>query len=291
MQTRVAILCEDDRVWGLTTWDQTLPVLHRQGLNVCGLWLCPSRLSTLRSSDVGRWYLRTFGSYTFAKLALFAVVTELTRLAGVCVGRNSFSYQALSRRHGVPFHECASPNDPVFLQWLASNSIDVLVIMAGHILKAPVLQLPRLGTINKHAAMLPANRGLFPYFWATINRTPHGVSFHTVCLGVDEGDILVQEPVAGDPIRSMIRFYGHVFTRYPDMLSLAIRILVDGRRTPQMIDHGSYYGLPTRADVATFTRAGGVVITLSDILRRFRQVWVSRQIASASGRVGPLEQR
>ncbi len=70
---------------------------------------------------------------------------------------------------------------------------DLMVVVAyGHILPENILSLPRIGTINIHASLLPKYRGPAPIQWAIINREKQtGVTSMLLAKGVDTGDILL----------------------------------------------------------------------------------------------------
>jgi methionyl-tRNA formyltransferase len=73
-----------------------------------------------------------------------------------------------------------------------------VVIAFGHILSENILQLPRLGTINVHASLLPKYRGPAPIQWAIINaESETGITTMLMDKGVDTGDILLsqKEPI------------------------------------------------------------------------------------------------
>ena len=66
----------------------------------------------------------------------------------------------------------------------------------GHILSQEVLDIPRLGTVNVHASLLPAYRGSAPVNWALINgETVTGVTTMMTDKGMDTGDILMRREV------------------------------------------------------------------------------------------------
>jgi methionyl-tRNA formyltransferase len=134
---------------------------------------------------------------------------------------------------------------------------------------AAVLSTPTLGTINKHAAALPANRGLFPYFWAKLHGTPQGVSYHLVTPGIDEGPILVQDRnIPHAALGSMTQFYLYVFGAFPERMTESVSRLVRRCELAQPADvRPSYHGLPTRHEVARFREKGGRIIALSDMVR------------------------
>ena len=76
---------------------------------------------------------------------------------------------------------------------------DFFVVVAfGHILSENILRLPKMGTINIHASLLPKYRGPAPVQWAIINgETETGVTTMLMDTGIDTGDILLsrKEPI------------------------------------------------------------------------------------------------
>lgn len=154
---RICIVAEDDDIWGLSAWERTIPVLRASGHELVGIWRCPVALGGMRGREILLWYLRTFGLSDFAKLVLFALLAKLTCRLHALTGRRASSIAHLASKARVALHDCASPNDPGLAQWIKQQEVDVLLISVGFILKGDILDAPRLGIINKHAALLPGN--------------------------------------------------------------------------------------------------------------------------------------
>jgi methionyl-tRNA formyltransferase len=95
----------------------------------------------------------------------------------------------------------ASIKTTAFIDVVAQHKPDFLIVIAfGKIVPENVLALPRKGTINVHASLLPKYRGPAPIQWAIIN----GEKETAVCTQlmekeIDTGDILLS---AREPIRS-----------------------------------------------------------------------------------------
>ncbi len=72
---------------------------------------------------------------------------------------------------------------------------DVIVTCAyGQILSQEILDIAKFGVVNIHASLLPKYRGSSPIQWAVINgETKTGVTIMKTALGVDTGDIILQE--------------------------------------------------------------------------------------------------
>ncbi len=101
-----------------------------------------------------------------------------------------------------PVIQPTSIKTPDFADQINSFKPDFQVVIAyGKILPENVLALPRIGTINIHASLLPKLRGAAPIQWAVINgETETGVCSMRMDKGMDTGDILLtaKEPIKPD---------------------------------------------------------------------------------------------
>ncbi len=83
---------------------------------------------------------------------------------------------------------------------LADVSVDWLLSVANLVILPPaVLALARKGAVNFHDGPLPRYAGLNAPVWAILNgETQHGITWHLITDGMDEGDILEQRlfPIA-----------------------------------------------------------------------------------------------
>src|SRR5262249_8162976 len=91
--------------------------------------------------------------------------------------------------------------DPGWPARLAEIGADVAVVVAfGQILPKAVLDVPRRGSINVHAAILPRYRGAAPIAWAIIRgETETGITTFQMDPGMDTGDVLLSETTAIGP--------------------------------------------------------------------------------------------
>ena len=87
-----------------------------------------------------------------------------------------------------------------FQETLRGLCPDLFVVAAfGQILPAAVLEIPRYGSINVHASLLPKYRGAAPIPWAILRgEEVTGVTIMKMDAGMDTGDILLQRDI---PIR------------------------------------------------------------------------------------------
>lgn len=96
---------------------------------------------------------------------------------------------------GLPVLQPARMKDPDFLDDLRSYDADLQVVVAFRMLPEVVWAMPRYGTFNVHAALLPQYRGAAPINWAIINgETTTGVTTFLLDHQIDTGRILQQVP-------------------------------------------------------------------------------------------------
>lgn len=99
--------------------------------------------------------------------------------------------------HDIPVLQPVKMKDPSFIEELASYKADLQVVVAFRMLPEIVWAMPRFGTFNVHAALLPQYRGAAPINWAIINgETQTGVTTFFLDHDIDTGRIILQEPFA-----------------------------------------------------------------------------------------------
>lgn len=261
---RVAILTDNDPLWSLYAWERALPLLKTQH-RVIGLWLFPKKSSKIK--DDPKWYLKTFGVWNFTKLGLFKVIGRLSRILRP---NRLKDFAMLAKRENVLLFEAPNPESQSLLEWMTKEKIDIVLIMVSFIIKPSMIDAPSLGILNKHASILPANRGLFPYFWAYLKREPQGISFHMINAKIDKGEVILSRKVPTSVCTSMIRFYSHIFDVFPQLVLEATKLLSEGRRSVEQPLPSTYHGRPIAEDYKEFRRRGGHIIKLSDLIYAWR---------------------
>ena len=96
--------------------------------------------------------------------------------------------------HGLPVLQPVKMKDPDFLEQLKSYQADLQVVVAFRMLPEVVWAMPKFGTFNVHAALLPQYRGAAPINWAVINgETETGVTTFFLDHDIDTGRIIMQK--------------------------------------------------------------------------------------------------
>lgn len=98
---------------------------------------------------------------------------------------------------GLPVLQPERLKDEAFLSELRAYKADLQIVTAFRMLPDVVWSMPRLGTFNLHASLLPQYRGAAPINWAIIHGDKEtGCTTFLLRHDIDTGDILLQERTA-----------------------------------------------------------------------------------------------
>ena len=134
------------------------------------------------------------------KYKVVGVVTVADKPSGrgLKVGESAVKRYAVE--HNLPVLQPAKLKDPEFLSALRKWKPDLIVVVAFRMLPEEVWSMPRLGTINLHAALLPQYRGAAPINWAVINgEKMTGVTTFMIDKDIDTGGILLRQECRIEP--------------------------------------------------------------------------------------------
>lgn len=143
------------------------------------------------------------GTPDFAVPSLDRIVSSGYNVVGVVTmpdkpaGRGHRMYMSPVKEyalaHGLHLMQPEKLRDSSFVNELQSLNADLFVVIAFRMLPQVVWQMPRLGTFNLHASLLPDYRGAAPINWAVINGDTHtGVTTFFLKHEIDTGDVIDQ---------------------------------------------------------------------------------------------------
>lgn len=129
--------------------------------------------------------------------AVVAVVTQPDRPAGRGRMSRPSPVRIEAESEGIPVLQPEKPAGPEFLESMRALDPDLSIVAAyGHILADDVLNLPRLGSFNVHASLLPELRGAAPVNWAIIRgHTQSGVTIMRMVKELDAGPVIYRVAV------------------------------------------------------------------------------------------------
>jgi len=128
---------------------------------------------------------------------VIAVVTRTDKPQGRAREMKPSPVKVIAMEERIPVLQPATPKDAEFVQMMLGMQPDISVVVAyGHILPGKIIDLPRLGTLNIHASLLPALRGAAP-IQAAIRQGHNetGVTIMRMVPALDAGPMILKAPV------------------------------------------------------------------------------------------------
>lgn len=185
-------------------------------------------------------------------------IREVLRQGGEVVGivsvpwyRAKFSsdyvdLEPVARAHGIPYYSVARVSDPESIEIFRNLKPDVIFVFGfSQLIPKELLELPNLGCIGTHPALLPKHRGRHPLIWALVQGwTESGLSFFFLSEEVDDGDILWQE-------RFEITLEDNAGSLYEKISTLAVKAI--GEFLPRL-ESGDFERIPQDDSQATTLR-------------------------------------
>jgi len=97
---------------------------------------------------------------------------------------------------GLDILQPVNLKDPEFIEQIKDLSPDLIIVVAFRILPKSIFKIPKYGSFNLHASLLPKYRGAAPINWAIINgERETGVTTFFLQEKVDTGNIIMQKRV------------------------------------------------------------------------------------------------
>lgn len=124
-------------------------------------------------------------------------LSRAMRLLPLARGAAPDSLMHIAWQKHIPVFEVYRLAHRETIETLSSLHADILCVACfSRLIPRSLLEIPRLGAINVHPSLLPANRGPVPLFWTL--REGHettGVTIHAMTEQMDNGDILAQQQI------------------------------------------------------------------------------------------------
>jgi len=121
-------------------------------------------------------------------------------------------------------------SDTGFLVQLKNLEPDMQVVVAFRMMPRAVWDMPRMGTFNLHASLLPQYRGAAPINWAIINgETVTGLTTFFLQDKIDMGEIIFRESMAIGPDETAGELHDRMKVKGAEMVLKTVRALLSGR--------------------------------------------------------------
>jgi len=148
---------------------------------------------------------------------LISVVSNPPKRMGRGKNKKYTAVGEYAKRKKIPLLNPEALNSKSFSEKLKSLQPDLFVLVAYKILPQSLIEIPKYGSVNLHASILPKYRGAGPIQWALMNGdSSTGVTIFQIKPDVDTGDVLSQKIIE--------------IKDEDNMLSLGMRLCTEGAK-------------------------------------------------------------
>ena len=171
---------------------------------------------------------------------LLCVVTSVDKPAGRGLKLKESPVKKYAKENKITILQPTNLKENDFISKIKSYKPDLIVVVAFRMLPEILWKIPKYGTINVHASLLPEYRGAAPINWSIINGEKYtGVSTFFINNKIDTGEIIDQSKIAinnnetaGDIHDKLMELGGALLIKSIDKIFSSKRVL-----TQNQLDH------------------------------------------------------
>lgn len=137
---------------------------------------------------------------------------------------------------GLPILQPERLKDESFLQELRSYNADLQIVVAFRMLPEVVWNMPRLGTFNLHASLLPQYRGAAPINWAVMNGEKEtGATTFMLQHEIDTGNIILQKRISIADDENVGSVHDRLMTMGAGLVTRTVDLIIDSETNSQPV--------------------------------------------------------
>jgi len=130
--------------------------------------------------------------------------------------------------HNLPLLQPEKLKDETFIEQLRAWNADLQIVVAFRMLPEVVWGMPRMGTFNLHAALLPQYRGAAPINWAVINgETVTGATTFFLSHEIDTGRIILKQEMPIGPDENVGSVHDRLMEMGKGLVTKTVDLLID----------------------------------------------------------------
>ncbi len=162
------------------------------------------------------------------------VVTAVDKPAGRGKKLRESAVKKYAQSVGIPVLQPTNLKSESFNKELQALQPDLQIVVAFRMLPEIVWRLPKLGTFNLHASLLPDYRGAAPINWAIINGEKEtGVTTFFIDDKIDTGAIILQEKVPVEPEDNASTLHDKLMAKGSDLVLKTVDLIEKGNLKTQ----------------------------------------------------------
>jgi methionyl-tRNA formyltransferase len=161
---------------------------------------------------------------------IVGVITAADKGAGRGRKLNKSAIKKYAETQNLRILQPTNLKDKDFLVTLRELNANLQIVVAFRMLPKVVWQLPKYGTFNLHASLLPAYRGAAPIHWAIINGEKNtGVTTFFIDDKIDTGEIILQETISVLPNETVGSLHDKLMDLGASLVSKTVNLIALGK--------------------------------------------------------------
>ena len=157
------------------------------------------------------------------------VITASDKPAGRGRKLNQSAVKKYATTVNLPILQPTNLKNEEFNNELKALKADLQIVVAFRMLPKIVWQMPKLGTFNLHASLLPEYRGAAPIHWAIINgETKTGVTTFFIDDKIDTGEIILQEEIDISATETVGSLHNKLMFLGAGLVSKTVNLIAEG---------------------------------------------------------------
>lgn len=174
-----------------------------------------------------------------------AVVTMPDKIAGRGHKLIKSDVKQYAEEAGIPVLQPEKLKDPEFIDQLRQINADLFIVIAFRMLPEIVWSMPRLGTFNLHASLLPKFRGAAPINRAIMNgESQTGITTFFLKHEIDTGDMIEQKSTPILPEDNAGTLHDKLMEMGAEMVAHTVEDIMEGKVNVIPQPDGEFIGAP-----------------------------------------------
>jgi len=187
----------------------------------------------------------TLDALVKAKKNVIAVITAPDKPAGRGRKINQSAVKKYAVSNALRVLQPTNLKDPDFLNELETLEADLQIVVAFRMLPRQVWAMPKHGTFNLHASLLPDYRGAAPINWAIINGdSKTGVTTFFINENIDTGAIIKQETIEIAATTSVGVLHDQLMSLGSSVVVESVEMIEGGKINPIKQQSGTFRPAP-----------------------------------------------
>lgn len=245
-------------------------IVRRRREDIACIVITPSKVKGKGTIGTILTVFKTSGLKYVTYKVVFALWTSfVARLRKTGLVKHYLTPVDIAKEYGIELYYSQDCNDNNTLSFLGAKEIDILLsINVYQRLLEPILNLPKIASVNNHSGLLPKYKGMAPYLWAMAKGEDEiGLSVHHMLLKFDAGKLIKQEKLPIKPDYTVLGMCLRACERSRFLIAEAVGELdKDNNAGFEQVGEGSYFSMPTRQAISDLKKRGYKLWNFTDLM-------------------------